>query len=293
MTAVHVGRATRLGPRLRPRPRLRLGLRPASSSAPRRPPVRSRASASRASGSYGTSLNLACGEDQLDHLALDDLVAQHVHLAALLQPGPDAARRLAALRGDQADLARRNPAGTSSIFSSSAIRSRMKCSLRARAVGPAAVLPQLVLVGPDLLVAETRCAAAPSPPAPARRWLCRLSKVGGQFPVGRLGQRGGDLLAGAAVLLVLQLPLEVVADRVAQVGLGLEAAQRRRGTPAVISGSSSCLTSWTSNVAVTVLAAEGLVRGVVAQSRLADAGLARPDARPSACRTSRSCRRGS
>ena len=52
----------------------------------------------------GHFLERGVREDQLDHLALDDLVPQHVHRAALLQPGPHAARRLAALGGDQPNL---------------------------------------------------------------------------------------------------------------------------------------------------------------------------------------------
>ena len=85
-------------------------------------------------GLVGHFLELGVRQDQLDHLALDDLVPQHVHRAASSPAGPHAPRRLAALLGDQRESRPRNPLGSASIFSSSAIRSRMKCSFRARAV---------------------------------------------------------------------------------------------------------------------------------------------------------------
>ena len=57
------------------------------------------------------------------------------------------------------------------------------------------------------------------------RRLCRCNSAGGSSQSAATVKRRGDLLAGTLVLLVFQLPLKLIADRVAQVGLRLEAAQ--------------------------------------------------------------------
>ena len=101
----------------------------------------------------------------------------------------------------------------------------MKCSFSARAVEAAAVLAQLVLVGADLLLAEAAppqlhhgplqlAAALPLQAAPAAG------------PSRRPRSSAAVICSRARlVLLVFQLPAELVADRVAQLGLDLESAQ--------------------------------------------------------------------
>ena len=165
------------------------------------------AAASLASQLVGHFLELGVLQDQVDHLPLDDLVAEHVHRAALLQPGPDPPRRLAALLGDQPDL----------VFVILLVRVDLlvlgdpledEVLLQRPGRGDAAVLPQLVFVGADLVVAEAAAAAAPSPPAAIRGWLCRCSSPGGRSQSAATVKRGGDLLAGPLLLLVFQLPAQ-------------------------------------------------------------------------------------
>ena len=137
--------------------------------------ARRRPSESIASGLHGPPglpghvVELGVLEDQVDHLALDDLVAQHVHAAGLLQPGADAPRRLAALLGHQPDLLvvvlRR-------LLDLLLFGDPLEDEVLLEGLGRRreAVLPQLVLVGADLVLAEPAAAAAPSRPAtsPAR-----------------------------------------------------------------------------------------------------------------------------
>ncbi len=99
----------------------------------------------------------------------------------------------------------------------------MKCSLSAVAVEAVLFCRSSVLAGPNLGLAE---AAAPQlHHGPLQlAGLCRLQQARRQFPIGALGQQRGDLLPRVLLLLVLELPFEVLPDRVAQLVFGLEVA---------------------------------------------------------------------
>ena len=60
----------------------------------------------RALGLIGDILELGLREDQLDHLALDDLIAQRIHQPPLFQTRPNASRAFVALGRQQLDLGR-------------------------------------------------------------------------------------------------------------------------------------------------------------------------------------------
>ena len=88
----------------------------------------------------------------------------------------------------------------------------------------AAVLPEDVFVGVDFFVAEAAALQLHHRPLQLPLAL-PLQQPRRQLPVGRHGQRGGDLLAGPLPLLILQASGQGVLDRVAKIGLELESAQ--------------------------------------------------------------------
>ena len=171
------------------------------------------------------------------------------------------------------------------------MRSRMKCSFRARAVRGHAVLPQGVFVGADLLVAEAAPLQLHHRPLQLAAAL-PLQHGRRQVPIGGHGQRRGDLLAGTAVLLVFQLPGKLVADGVAQLGLVAEAAQFVEQLGRQL-GHFQLLDFQHLEDGRDLLAAQRDVGGVVAQLGLALRASRRRGRRPSTRRNSRSCRRGS
>ena len=99
----------------------------------------------------------------------------------------------------------------------------MKCSLSAVAVRGRAVLPQLVLAGANLGLAEAAAPQLHHGPLQLAGAL-PLQQSRRQLPVGALGEQRRNLAPRDPLLLVLQLPLEVLADRLAQLLLGLEVA---------------------------------------------------------------------
>ena len=94
-----------------------------------------------------------------------------------------------------------------------------------------AVLPQLVLVGLNLGVAEAVAPQLQHGPLQLAAALAR-KQLGRQLPVGRFGQRGGDLLAGLLLLVVFELPLQVLLDRVAQLAFATRNRPARSATRA-------------------------------------------------------------
>jgi hypothetical protein len=95
-----------------------------------------------------------------------------------------------------------------------------------------------------------------------------LEQPGRQVPVGLLGKLGGDLIPRLALLLVLKLPLQVGANRFAHLFLGLEVAHLLQEVGGQL-GQLQLLDVEHFKLDVELLAAEGLVRGVLSQLDLA------------------------
>ena len=237
----------------------------------------------------GHFLEHGVGQDQVDHLALDDLVPQHVHRAALLQPGPHAPRRFVALLGDQRDFRFVIVlVGVDLLLFGDPLEDEVLLQ------GPGrrghAVLPQGVLVGADFLVAETAALQFHHRPLQFAMAL-PLQQAGGSSQLAATVKRRGDLLAGALPLLVFQLPGELVLDRVAELGFELEAAQLLEQLGRQL-GQFQLLDFQHLEDRRDLLAAQGRVGRVVAELASSARASRRRGRRPSPCRSPRSCRRG-